>query len=235
MKELILVIENRYRHALGTVRGIPGLKAAMDGDNIWVRGIMPGNKPDVQLNSLPVLLSYELDTENRLFPAGGLTPTGILKTLDWQPIKIFMPVTMPVSALPGQLNNKMELHLERSGVSREAFALLTDLADWKAYADTAPLTRLSQLSFAVSSSGKTLITGQPLPAITGQTYWRSGQMLLPAGYDFNPPAIASLVASRLTDDKQALILFNHDGSYQQVPLTDFVPAKRSAVRLTRIG
>jgi hypothetical protein len=236
VKELILVIEARYLNALGAVRAIPGLRAATEDDgNIWLRGIMPAQKQDVRLSSLPVLISHEVDSENRLFPAGGLTPTGLLKDLDWQPIKIFIPVTTPVSALPGQSDSRLPLRLARSGQSREDFALLTDLETWKAYADTAPYIRLRMLSFAVSASGQTLITGSPLPVIKGQGYWRSGQMLLPAGYDFDPPAVATLLAASLGADKQNFFLFNADGNYQPIPLTDFVPARRSAVRLTQAG
>lgn len=234
MKELVLVLESRYVDTLGTVRGIPGLKAAIDEGNIWLRGITPAAKPNSLLMSLPVSQSYVLDAEDRLFPAGSLTPTGKLKPLDWQPIKTFISVKMPVSAMPGTVAGKIQLQLSRSGQVQEPFALLVSLDDWKAYAETAPLTRLGQLKFAVSSSGDTLITGQPLPLLKGKGYWQSGQMLLPLGFDFDPPAIASLIADALAADNGHYILFDNDGGSEYIPIADFVQVTRSALRLTRI-
>ncbi|MDB5150313.1 MAG: hypothetical protein JWQ57_4333, partial [Mucilaginibacter sp.] len=81
MKELVLVLESRYVDTLGAVRDIPGLKAATDDGDIWLRGTTPAAKPDALLASLPIIQSYVLDTEDRLFPAGSLTPTGKLKPL----------------------------------------------------------------------------------------------------------------------------------------------------------
>ncbi|MFC0513869.1 hypothetical protein ACFFGT_06650 [Mucilaginibacter angelicae] len=235
MKELVLVLESRYADTLGAVRGIPGLKAATDEGNIWLRGITPAAKPDTLLASLPVVQSYVLDAEDRLFPAGSLTPTGKLKPLHWQPIKAFIPVKMPVSAMPGTAPAKIQLQLSRSGQVQEPFALLVSLDDWKAYAETAPLTRLGRLQFAVSPSGNTLITGSPLPLLKGKGHWQNGQMLLPLGFDFDPPAIASLIADALGADNNHYILFDSDGGYEYIPIADFVQVTRSAVRLTRIA
>jgi hypothetical protein len=235
VKELVLVLESRYVDTLGAVRGIPGLKAAIDEDNIWLRGIAPAAKPDALLASLPIIQSYVLDTEDRLFPAGSLTPTGKLKPLDWQLIKTFIPVKMPVSAIPGTAQAKIQLQLSRSGRMQESFAMLVSLDDWKAYAETAPLTRLSRLQFAVSSSGDTLITGSPLPLLKGKGYWQSGQMLLPLGFDFDPPAIAALIADALTANNDHYLLFDTDGGAEYIPIADFVLATRSAVRLSRIA
>lgn len=235
MKEQVLVLEARYIEALGAVRGIAGLQAALDGGEVWLKGITPAAKPDVLLASLPFVHSYLLDEEDRLFPAGGLTPVGKLKQLAWQPIKTFIPVTMPVSAMPGAVTDKIQLRLSRSAQVQEPFAMLVKLDDWKNYAETAPLTRLGRLQFAVSSSGDTLVTGSPLPLLKGRSYWQNGQMLLPLGFDFDPPVIATLVAPALNADNHHYILFDIDGGYENIPVTDFVQATRSAVRLTRIA
>lgn len=235
MKELVLVLEARYLESLGAVRGITGLKAALDEGEIWLRGIVPAAKPDVLLTSLPITHSYALDEYGRLFPAGGITPIGKLKQLNWQPIKAFMPVTMPVSAMPGVVPGEIELKLSRSAQVHEPFAILVNLEDWKNYAETAPLTRLGRLQFAVSSSGDTLVTGSPLPLLQGRAYWQNGQMLLPLGFDFDPPVIASLIADALNAGNDHYLLFDSGGGYENISITNFVQATRSAVRLTRIA
>jgi hypothetical protein len=236
VKELVLVLELRYAHTLGAVRGIPGLKAATDDDGfIWLRGITISANPDATLSSLPVEFIYTLDKDDRLFPAGSLTPTGKLKPLNWQPIKTFIPVKMPVSAMPGRAPAQIPLQLSRSGQIQEPFALLVTLDDWKTYAETAPLTRLGRLRFAVSAAGNTLITGSPLPLLKGQAYWQNGYMLLPLGFDFDPPVIAGLLAEAMGSGKDNYILFDVNGGYELIPIADFVPVTRSAVRLTRIA
>jgi len=115
---------------------------------------------------------------------------------------------------------------------KDNFALLVSLTEWKTYAETAPETRLKQLRFAVSAEAKVLIYGQPLPNLPGKAYWQSGAMLLPAGFDFDPPLIGNLIAQQR--EQQAFMLFNADGNWQEIPLSAFEPAKRSAIRLTRV-
>jgi hypothetical protein len=232
--EKVLVIEAKYREALSAVRGVTGLKAAGDGEFIWLWGITAGDTTNKLIVSLPILYSYTLNETGLLFPDGSKTPTKKLPDFDWMPIKKFMPVTMPVSAMPGSAPAKMAVVLSRTGQIKETYALLVTLSDWKIYADSAPETRLRQLSFAVSAYGETLIYGQPLPNIPGRAYWRRGQMLLPAGFDFDPPVTAELIAVQLNGDQSAFMLFGADGNWQNIPLAAFQSARRSAVRLTVI-
>ncbi|NHA06339.1 hypothetical protein G7092_21195 [Mucilaginibacter sp. HC2] len=227
--EKILVLESKYRHTLGNLRGIPDLKAAADGELIWLRGI--GMNTDKHIASLPVLHRYTADSQERLFPDQHKTPTGKLSKLDWQPIKAFVPIELPVSAMPGKLFLPMTIRLSRSAAVQEVFALLTDLDSWKTYAEIATRTRLQPLRFAVSAKGDVLVIGHPLPQLPGQTFWAREQMLLPAGYDLCPPSLAHLVEV----PKETMMLFDPDGSWQSIPITHFQPAQRSAVRLTEIG
>ncbi len=229
--EKILVLENKYGDTLGGLRGIPGLKAAADGDLIWLRGIAVGGTPDKRVASLPVLHRYTADPEERLFPDQQKTPTGKLPKLDWEPIKAFVPIELPVSAMPGKLFLPVTIRLSSSTVVQEVFALLTDLKSWKAYAQTASGTRLQSLRFAVSGKGEVLVIGRPLPQLPGQTFWPRDQMLLPSGYDLDPPVLGALAEA----PKETLMLFELDGNWQAIPIAHFQPARRSAVRLTETG
>jgi hypothetical protein len=186
--------------------------------------------PDKRIASLPVLQRYTADTEERLFPMNAKTPVGKLEKLDWQPIKVFIPVELSVSAMPGKLFLPLTVRLRPSAEVREAIALLTDLESWKTYAETAAMTRLQQLRFAVSDKGEALIIGQPLPQLPGKNFWSRQQMLLPVGYDLDPPVLTSLIEP----PKETLMLFEPHGQWQAIPLTHFQPARRSAVRLTEI-
>lgn len=233
--EKVLLLEAKYRDALGAIRGHAGLKAAVDKELIWLRGITVGATADKGIRSIPVLRSYTLDSNDRLFPEGCRTPTQKLPVLEWMPIKQFLPVTAPVSAMPGSISGNMRVTLSRSGEAKEDYALLVNLTDWRYYAETAPDVRLRQLSFAVPDKGKALICGKPLPNIPGVAYWLNGQMLLPAGFDFDPPIIAGLIAEQQSANEQVFMLFNADGNWQLIPFAVFQPAKRSAIRLTEIS
>lgn len=234
MKEGVVLMEAKYIDTLYVIREIPGLKAADDDGYIWVRGIVPNAEPDQRILALPLFASYTLDEQERLFPAGGITPVGLLKALNWIPIKEFLTVEMPVSALPGATQAKIKIRLTRSSTVRESHALLTGLADWKNYAETAPQIRLKQLCFAVSGDGEALITGDPLPAIPGRRFWLNHQLLIPEGFDFDPPVIGDLANAQINTDDPSLALFNSDGSWQQIPLSNFKEATRSAIRLTNV-
>jgi hypothetical protein len=173
-----------------------------------------------------------MDEQDNLFPVGGLTPVGKLKNLQWIPVREFIQLELPTSAMPGKIGQKYPVHVVPSGTIKEGQALITSLLVWKEYAATSPEIRLKRLRFAVSEANEVLIMGTPLPAIPGKEYWMQENMLLPGGFDFELPWIASLVAGKLNPQNEAVILFNEDSSWEKIAKEAFVPATRSAVRLT---
>jgi hypothetical protein len=233
MKELILVLSQTDKAALGSVRCLPGLQAAEAEGFIWVRGIPALEKIDLRIRQLPGLHTYLLDADNNLFPPGGLTPVGKLKSLNWVALSSFVTVELPVSALPGKIDQQHAIRLVPSGRSQAGNALLTDLETWKAYAEHASLVRLQQTRFAVSEKNKVLIIGSPLPALPGREYVLQDTLLLPCGYEFDPPVICSLVITRFDPLKEALLLFDTNGTWEKIPTTAFVHSTRSAIRLTK--
>lgn len=235
MKELIIVLSQADKAALGSVRCLPGLQAAEDEGFIWVRGISALGNIDLRIRQLPGLHTYTLDADNNLFPFGGLTPVAKLKPLKWVPVAEYITVKLPVSALPGKVSQQHVIKLVPSGRSQEGNVLLTDLATWKIYAETAPLVRLQQTRFAVSENNKVLIMGTPLPALPGKEYVLQETLLLPCGFEFDPPAISELVIARLDPSKESLLLFDRDGTWEKVPENAFMPSTRSAIRLTQGG
>jgi hypothetical protein len=231
MKEVVIVLSAQHAASLGSVRTFPGLMAATDKEQVWVRGIPPG-KPAVKISLLPAMKTYFMDEEERLFEQGTLTPTAMLPALEWQPLVSFIKVTLPVSALPGVMGKPQRVKLARHSHMLESTALLTTLEAWEAYATHAPLVRLQHLYFAVSENYEVLIVGAPLAPLPGRAYTLKNNILLPVGYDFDPPVIAELVAAELNPDNDGILLFHHSGQWEKIKLDCFVPATRSAVRLT---
>jgi hypothetical protein len=233
MKEIILTLVEADKDALASVRCMPGLQAAIDDGLIWVRGIPAAVKPDLAIQQLPSIHTYKLDDENRLFPLGNVTPVGTLKPFKWIPIRDLISVELPPSGMPGRLNEKHTVRLVPSSREEKVGALITDLQTWHDYAEHAPLVRLRQTHFAVSANNKVIVVGDPLPPIPGKAFSLKNNILLPAGYDFDPPVIGSLIATRFNASKTSLLLFNIDGSCEEIHLSSLIPSSRSAVRLTK--
>jgi hypothetical protein len=134
--------------------------------------------------------------------------------------------------MPAAPDSQYTMRLSPTTRPAEPFAILTTLTNWKIYADTAPLIRLQDLSFAVSETGEVLVIGTPLPPIPGSVFTLQDNLLLPAGYDFDPPAIGQFIYSVTGTESNTLLLFHTDGQWEKIPGTCFVRASRSAIRLT---
>jgi hypothetical protein len=219
--------------ALGAARCIEGLMAASEGNTIWVKGIGAGWKEDAILRQLPVKRAYTLDEQQRLFALNAFTPSAVLPQLDWKPLSVFIPVSMPVSTMPGKTNATVAVKLVVSSGEKKGDALLTSLDTWKVYAETAPATRLARLRFAVSGKNEVLVIGHPLPALPGKEYWFSNDILLPCGMDWELPLMSPIIAKQLNPSGDAILLLDENAGWQSIMKTFFVPAKRSAARLTK--
>lgn len=235
MKEMILTLVEADKEALGSVRCIPGLQAAQDDGLIWVRGIPAFQPPGLAIQQLPSLHTYFMDEENRLFPAGAVTPVARLKELPWQPMQKFVPVKLPVSGMPGRLKGQASVKIVPSAKVENTDALLTPFDVWSDYVSHAPSIRLKQTRFAVSADGNALIIGDPLPPLPGKAYCLRDNILLPAGFDFDVTVASVLIAARLNPSNDALLLFDEQGNCEHIPHTSLVPSSRSAVRRTKAG
>jgi len=234
MKELIIILAARDREALGAVRCLPGLRVAEAEGQLWLRGIQTDVTPDLRLRQLPAVQTYLLDEAGYLFPAGGLTPVGKLNEMHWTPLAAYIRPELPTSALPGKAEvGQYPVRLVPSGRAEAGGALVTDLAVWRQYAATAPEVRLQGLRFAASENDQVLVLGAPLPPVPGKEYWLTHNLLLPAGFDFELPLAAGLLAAKLNPRNDAVLRFGADGSWEKIPKEALVPASRSAARLTK--
>ncbi|MGI4867421.1 MAG: hypothetical protein ACRYFZ_26110 [Janthinobacterium lividum] len=232
MSERLLVLAAHDLAALGAVRAVPNLQVAAEGGQLWLRGLPATGELPLAVRALPAIAAYTLDAQNRLFPTGQLTPTGRLPALTWQPIREFLPLEIPTAALPAQAAPAYRVQLVPSARAAGGAALLTTLAAWLAYAETAPEIRLRGLRFAVSAEARVLLLGTPLPPLAGQEHWLTEGLLLPAGFDFEAPFLAPLLARQLNAAGEDLVLFAADGSWERVPQAHLLPVTRGAVRRT---
>jgi len=229
------VLAKKDKDALGAVRCHPNARAATDGDFIWVRGFPVSENADLKFKQLPSLHTYLLGEDDNLFPPNAITPVQKLKKLPWISLQAFVTIEVPVAAYPGRLQTKHTIRLIPSENSHEGSALLTNLSEWKKYAETAPLSRLKRLKFAVSNENKVVILGTPIAPIPGKELWMRDGILLPCGFDFEIPLISTFVSKKLNPDKDAVLVFEQENNWEKIPLSYFIEGKRSAVRMTKGG
>lgn len=236
MTEHVLVLAVADREALGRVRHLPGLEVAEAAGQLWLRGLPATGELPLPVRGLPAVAVYVVDNEGRLFAPGQRTPTARLPAgLVWQPIRAFVALELPTAALPAQSAPAYRVRLGASARAEAGVGLLTTLAAWHAYAETAPEIRLRALRFAVAADGRVLLLGPPLPPLPGQELWQHAGLLLPAGFDLAAPLLAPLLRQKLQAAADDVLLFAADGSWERVPAAAILPVTRSAVRLTMEG
>ena len=227
--EQIIILQKKDKAALGAVRCIANLKAAIQEDKIWIRGIDFQTK-DLRIQQLPSIQTYRLDEDDLLFPNKKITPVGKLPELEWEYLQTFISVEPPVSAMPGEVQDSLPIRLVVSKKEQNVEALLVDLAIWKRYAASAPQIRLEQIQFAVSEHDEVLICGTPLIPLPGETFWLRDKILLPSGYDLELPVFAKMIQQRLDADGASFILFRKNGIWEKIPFQHLVKGQRSAIR-----
>lgn len=235
MQHFILKLELKDKDSLGAVRCTEGLMVAEDSSFIWIKGDNVLLNADFHLKQLPVKTTFLADDNNNLFIPGKLTPVEKLKALEWIPLSTFIQVEAPVAAFPGQTNEKVEIKLVVSKTERKGIALLTSLAIWKQWAESAPGIRLERLKFAVSEKKEVIVIGDPLPPIPGKEYWAIDDILLPSGFQFEFSFVSAFIAEKLNEDGRSLILFDSGGNWRTIDKAFFSNSNRSAVRLTTLN
>lgn len=232
IKEWVLTISSTDKELLGHVRCVPGLLAADDQNIIWLRGISSSQMTGSAIRSLPSLQTFGLDQKGNLFPPQKQTPVRTLPQLDWQSIETFIPLEIPTSAIPARISEQFQVEIVASEDEKEAQALMTPAIEWLRFAESSPVVRLEQLRFALASNQEVLILGHPLPPIPGRSYWQKGSLLLPGGFDFRYAILAGPIQQKMTPDGKDFILFDISGKWSRIPSDAFIPASRSAVRMS---
>ena len=222
--ESVLLLAAKHKERLGTVRTVPGWKAAVDDTGIWLKGPVENGLAQRALRSLPAIATYLADDKNRLFPEGKQTPALELKKMEWLNLVDFLPVELPVSAMPAEAPAEISVHLSRSVDREPAAALIVPLQTWETYRKNAPQVRLRALRFAIND-GEALITATPLPSLKGKTYWQHKNVLIPSGYVFEPLILGDLISKKTAADDLALM--SRDGQVERVPSSAFSSAKRN--------
>lgn len=221
--------------ALGPLRLLPGIEAASVGDEVWLRGDALTEDQQQRLRAVPGADRFFVNQDGELTPAGARLPTGWLPEAGWLPLAELVRPSMSLAALPAAAPARLPLTLVRDNGVRPVSAILTSFDAWSAYAESAPLVRLSRLAFLADHDARVLIVGTPLPPLAGDRYWETDGIYVAAGFHWQPAVDARLVRRSLGLAEGELALWHSDGLWERASRDDLVAARRSAVRATREG
>jgi len=221
--------------ALGALRTTAGVEACDVSGAIWLRGRDLDDELQAQILKVPGIRLYDMLDDGRLRERGRRIPEGHPPAGPWVRLSAGMEVEVPPAAYAGEPTRRVPLRLVRGGAVREANVLVTDMARWTAYAVDAPAVRLKALAFAVTSDGRAVIRGVPVPPISGERYVMRGSVAAPGGYCWDPPVDAAVLDRLLGLAPGDLALLHPDGPCDLVRAGCFVRATRSAVRMSLGG
>lgn len=217
---------------IGPLRFLPGAEACAIGEMIWLRGTELSDADELRVRQLPGAERFQVNDAQELIPPGMLLPVGRLPAGPWLKLREFIEPELPPPRIVGATVQSISLSLVRDRQQREVAAILTSFGRWREYSLTAPQARLSPLKFAASSDGNVLIVGAPLPPIGGAYFTEEDGIYVAAGWHWSPAVSALVVRLVLRLQKDDLALWHSAGHWELIRRSDFVAARRGAVRAT---
>ena len=218
--------------ALAALRLRPGLEVASLANVLWLRGPASDEELDLALRKVPGLRRFALRADGQLIADGARVPEGYLPVLRWQLLRDWLPLAMPGSLGAGVAANRVSIRLVRSVDELPANALLTEIRAWRDWAEGAPAIRLRPLRFAAAGDGRVWVEGTPLPSLPGARFHRSDGVAMPCGWKVEPNVGTPVLRRWLALAEGDTAFAPPDENWEIVKAEQFVPAMRSAVRLT---
>jgi hypothetical protein len=220
---------------LGPHRFPSGAEALLQGETVWLRSKELNDADELRLRQVPGVERFQVSDDGELFPLGSLLPYGRLPTGAWKKLKDFLqPQLPPLHIVAGTLP-QLTLSLVRDTQQRDVAALLTTITAWEEYALSAPQARLQPLKFAMNGERQVLIVGAPLPPLAGERFWETNGIFVSAGWCWSPAVDATIVRRLLQLSDDDVALWQANGQWELIRRSDFVAARRSAVRATVAG
>ncbi len=228
-------IPKRKAAALGALRCESGLSACEHESRVWLRGEELHEPLEQALKCLPGVERFAVLSDGQLMPSGSQVPLGHLPEGPWESLAAWLSVELEPAAWAGQISSRVALRMVRSPGVVEANLLLTTLADWRHWAETAAQARLNPLAFAVSRGGDVVVRGAPAPPLPGTRFVERQGVAAAAGWRWEPAIDVDVVRELLGLAEGDCALLHADQNWERIPAADFVRASRSAVRRTAEG
>jgi hypothetical protein len=218
--------------AAAALRLHEGVEVGEYGGELWLRGRKADAPLTAALRALPATARYAWLPDGHLQPDGALLATERLPAAEWQPVRDWLRVALPIAQLPAEAPDRVPLTLRPHQAERTANAALLSLEAWLDWLARAPALRLKPLRFAATTSGQCLVLGTPLPSLPCRPCWEQAGVIVPAGLAWTPAVPAVVVRRVLGVPSETLVLWDEHG-VQVLDPELLVPASRGAVRATR--
>lgn len=228
-----LKISAEHQYYLGQIRHWPGLKIAKEGDDFWISGLSSEQADSLEVATIPFASLYRV-REGLLFPVGSELPVAKSPKLFWSPIAQMLSVEFPADNFNYfGVQEKIAMKLAKANRSEQPFAISVPMEILKTYLTDVPAIRLRDLSWCVIGQDTAMILGLPVPSLPGETFWKRGKTLFPAGYDYQYPFFGAEAQSMLDPEGVHWVVWTDPDSYLLIPQNHFVALSRSAFHLTR--
>lgn len=208
------------------------LSMATDGDLIWIKGLSEEDLTSTAVLSIPGINRY-YSKLGRLYPYGKLLPVGYEPSLLWTAMKkaIFLDLPSKNHNL-FDVSSDIEVKLIAAAEEHVSSMMMTDLDNLYEYVHRGSSIRMKPLLWTIVGS-KALLIGSPLLPIPGETFWKIGNHILPAGYEFELPIIAEQLDTMINPGRKYDILWSPSCSYSLIDKSLYTSLSRSSVRATR--
>jgi hypothetical protein len=208
-------------------------------DGLWLLGDENRASECPSHSLLPGGHRYRVLADGQLVGDGKSVPDGRLPAGPWRPLATEFSLRLPPAGFLAPLAGRAAWTLVRDDVEREADLLVTAIAAWARYAESAPAIRLDRWRFAAGSRGRVVVEGAPIPPLAGRVYVVErdagngpGGIAVPCGWRREPRVEAGVLRAAFGLHEGDVALLEADGSWEHVRSGDFVRAARAAVRAT---
>ncbi len=181
---------------------------------------------------LPFLKRWSMSPDGTLIPFGRTLPERVLPALPWQSLSSVLPVLPAAVRSTEYFFELLPFSLVASVEEVASVAMTLSLDHFAAWAETAGAPRLNILSFAISNGGESLVVGNPLPPLVGQSYYQQGRLLIPCGWALPPHIWHEHLSSVLEASQNHFVLIRPEGQVEIIAKELCLPASRAAIRLT---
>lgn len=211
--DYFIAVKAIHKDKIVPLRAWSNLKIGLEDDTIWLKGFDFTQLSDTCIKVIPEVKIY-YEKNGRLFKLGSLLPDVNAPSLIWMPIARLVKLSLPsFNHNYFGLNEKIEIKLTQTSVEQKDDIMLLSTESLHQFISTAPAIRLSSLNWMILNNDYALVFGTPMLPLNGETFWKRGNSILPAGFDFELYLMHQSIDSYLNPDKDNFIFWRKDGSY----------------------
>lgn len=228
----VLRIKSGDINVLAPLRQFTNLEISRSDNFFWVKGFVNGQEQDSSVLSIMNSNVFEL-RDNMLFVPGNKVPsTSLPAGILWHPIKNALKIKLPsFNENLFEINGEIEISLTPSNKTQKTTAQLVGIKNLNKYINNNVSQKFRDLQWFLISDRLAIIIGDQRISLPSANLWKSGQWLIPAGYDFTQSYQQTILKNSGFSDS-SLFLIQTDNTFIEIPTESLVELTRSSVNLT---